>query len=375
MYNIGILEEEGNELKLFQKYIKQWSSYILQFIKVIFMTNTAKDLEIIALRSQISLLTEKLEDKKIKKSKTTTAFRQLWVLISKFHPNWKPLSIIFKPDTVIRWHKTAFKLYWRKKSIKVGRPPIPKDVINLIKEIHKENPLMSAEKIHEMLLSMGIIDPPAPNTISKYVPTIRKPPSEKQLQSWKTFLRNHSKEIWAMDYFVVPTLWFKILYVLIIINHESRKIEHFAVTSNPNLDWVKQQIRNATPYDHKPKYLIHDNDAVFVCDSFQTFLSNMGIKSKRISYYSPWQNGIAERVNGIIRQELTNHIIPINEAHLYRLLREYVNDYYNTHRTHQGIDCKTPIPLPKYISTNISESKLKSKPVLNGLYHTYKKIA
>ena len=96
------------------------------------------------------------------------------------------------------------------------------------------------------------------------------------------------------------------------------------ITTNPNLDWVKQQIRNATPYNHKPKYLIHDNDAVFVCEEFKTFLSDSGIKSKRTSYYSPWQNGIAERVNGIIRQELTNHIIPINEAHLYRVLKEYI---------------------------------------------------
>lgn len=122
-----------------------------------------------------------------------------------------------------------------------------------------------------MLLSIGVIDLPAPNTIAKYVPTIRKPPSEKQIQSWKTFLKNHRKEIWAMDYFVVPTLWFKMLYVLIIINHDYRKIEHFDVTTSPNLDWVKQQIRNATPYENKPKYLIHDNDSVFICDSFQTF--------------------------------------------------------------------------------------------------------
>ncbi len=339
------------------------------------MTHTAKNLEIIALRSQIALLTEQLENKKIKKPKSNRAFRQLWVLLSKFHANWKPLSVVFKPDTIIRWHRTAFKIHWRKKSKNVGRPPISKDVINLIRNIHRENPLISAEKIHEMLISMGIIDPPAPNTIAKYIPTIRKTPSEKQVQSWKTFLINHSKEIWAMDYFVVPTLFFKMLYVLIIINHGSRKIEHFAVSTNPNLDWVKQQIRNATPYDHKPKYLIHDNDSVFVSDSFQTFLSNKGIKSKRTSYYSPWQNGIAERVNGIIRQELTNHIIPINEAHLYQLLKEYINDYYNTHRTHQGIDCKTPIPLPKYKPTYINESRLKSKPVLNGLYHTYKKVA
>lgn len=152
----------------------------LKYIKAIFMNNTAKSLEIIALRSQIALLTEQLENKKIKKSKSNRAFRQLWVLISKLHPNWKPLSAVFKPDTVIRWHKIAFKLHWNKKSKKIGRPPIKKDVINLIKKIHKENPLMSPEKIYEMLLSMGITNPPAPNTMTKYIPTLRKPPSEKK---------------------------------------------------------------------------------------------------------------------------------------------------------------------------------------------------
>ncbi|MEA3424160.1 MAG: integrase core domain-containing protein [Bacillota bacterium] len=119
---------------------------------------------------------------------------------------------------------------------------------------------------------------------------------------------------------------------------------------------MKQQLRNATPFDHKPKYLIHDNDAVFVCKEFQGFLKNMDIKSKRTSYYSPWQNGIAERVNDIIRQELTNHIIPFNERHLHNLLDEYINKYYNTHRTHQGINCKTPIPQPKYMPTTLENS-------------------
>lgn len=146
---------------------------------------------------------------------------------------------------------------------------------------------MSPEKLHEMLLSLGITNPPAPNTIAKYIPDTRKPPSEKQKQSWQTFLKNHSKEIWAMDYFTVPTIRFRILYVLIIINHATRKIEHFGVTTNPNLNWVKQQIKNVTPFDHKPKYLIHDNDAVFVCQGFQDFLNNMDITSKRTSYHSP----------------------------------------------------------------------------------------
>ncbi|MDM8534710.1 integrase core domain-containing protein [Clostridiaceae bacterium HSG29] len=165
------------------------------------------------------------------------------------------------------------------------------------------------------------------------------------------------------------------LYVLIIINHHSRKIEHFGVTSNPDLEWVKQQIRNATPYEHKPKYIIHDNDSVFTCEAFKKFLTDLDIQSKRTSYRSPWQNGISERVNGIIRQDLTNHIIPFNERHLSRLLKEYIDDYYNTHRTHQGINCKTPIPLPNYESTTFDKAKLKATPVLNGLYHTYERVA
>ncbi len=106
-------------------------------------------------------------------------------------------------------------------------------------------------------------------------------------------------------------------------------------------------MRNATPYGHKPKYLIHDNDSVFVSKDFQNFLTASGIKSKKTSIQSPWQNPIAERAVGIFRQELLNHIIPLNEGHLQKLLHEYIHCYYNTHRTHQGIDCKTPIPSPE----------------------------
>ena len=356
-------------------FIKEWLIVIFQLIRTFFMTSTAKNLEILALRSQLSLYQQQVVNKKRPKPRCTPVFRQLWVLLSMFYTTWESALVSVKPETVIRWHRTAFKLHWKHKSTKIGRPKISTDIISLIKRIHKQNPLLSPEKIEELLKSMGITDAPAPNTIAKYIPSTRKPPTEKQIQSWKTFLNNHSKEIWAMDYLVVPTLKFKLLYVFIIINHASRKIEHFAVTSNPNLEWVKQQIRNATPFDHKPKYLIHDNDSVFVSSNFRNFLTAVGIKSKRTSKYSPWQNGIAERMNGILRQELLNHVIPLNEAHLYRLLKEYINSYYNTNRTHQGINGKTPIPLPLYPSTTISNTKLKATPVLGGLYNTYKKVA
>lgn len=355
--------------------LKEWIIIFSQFLRSQFISSNRKDLEILALRSQLSLYQQQVENKKITKPKCTPVFRQLWVILSKFHTTWKDDIVLVKPETVIRWHKTAFKLYWRKKSKRIGRPKTSSDTINIILEIHNKNPKLSPEKIREMLISMAIIDVPSANTIRKYLPVKNTPPTKQQIQSWKTFLKNQSKNIWAMDYLVVPTLRFKLLYVLIIINHGTRKIEHFAITANPNLEWLKQQIRNATPFDHKPKYLIHDNDPAFICSGFKDFLTSLEIKSKRITPYSPWQNGIAERMNGILRQELLNHIIPINESHLYRLLKEYICKYYNTNRTHQGINCKTPIPLPQYPPTTIVNTKLVATPVLNGLYHTYKKVA
>jgi len=128
---------------------------------------------------------------------------------------------------------------------------------------------------------MNVTNPPATNTINKYIKYEKRPPSMRQVQSWKTFLKNRSKAIWAMDFFTVLTLFFKVLYIFILINHEKRKIEHFGITTNPNPEWVKQQVRNATPFDHKPKYLIHDNDPILVCDSFRNFLTASDIKSIR----------------------------------------------------------------------------------------------
>jgi len=357
------------------QYVKEW--LFILFYNLYNHYRSKKELrqEIIALRSLVALYDHEIKTGKRAKPKATPAFRQLWVLLSKRYTKWDSILAYFKPATVIRWQKTAFSFHWLKKSKKKGRPSISPEIIKLIKKFHEENPLLSPEKIREKLVLLNVTDAPAPNTIAKYLPSTRKPPSEKQIQSWKTFLKNHAFETWGVDFATVPTLFFKVLYVLIIINHGTRKIEHFAVTTNPNVEWLKQQMRNATPYDHKLKYLVHDNDSVFVSKEFQALLRASGIKSKRTSYKSPWQNPYAERVIGILRQELLNHIIPLNERHLHYLLSEYVHNYYNPHRTHQRLDGQTPIPSPKYEPTTAAETKLKSTPVLGGLYHTYKKVA
>ena len=178
-----------------------------------------------------------------------------------------------------------------------------------------------------------------------------------------------------MDFFVVPTLKLRFLYVLLILSHDRRKIEYVAVTAHPTSAWVAHQIREATPFGTNPEYLLHDNDGIFTAKDFQEFLANSKIQSLRTSFHSPWQNGICERAVGILRRELLDHIIPLNEKHLEYLLREYIEKYYNPVRTHQGINCQTPILSEKPPETLVADTVLQSEPILGGLYHCYRKAA
>ncbi|MEH6948425.1 DDE-type integrase/transposase/recombinase [Bacillus sp. JJ634] len=287
---------------------KEWMNYLIPFLSLFFKSSNDIKLENIAPRSQLALYKQRYEKQKLPKLTPTPAFRQLWVILSKYLVNRKSRLVLVKPETVIKWHRTAFKLHWRRKSSKTGRPKISEETIKLIKRVHHENPLPSPEKIHEKLQLLGIEKPPAPNTIAKYIPSVRKPPTEKQIQSWKTFLKNHQSVTWATDFFTIPTLTFDVLYVLVIIDHQTRKIISFGVTYNPTAQWTIQRFRNATPYGEVPTYLIHDNDTIFRSKIFQRFLASSGITSKKTAYRSPWQNPYAERVIGTIKRELlSNH--------------------------------------------------------------------
>lgn len=344
----------------------------------IFISKFKKEVIIASQSSQLALFNHQVEEGKRKKPQSTLAFRQLWVILSKCSTFWDKILYTHKPETVIGWYHSFSKLNWSKISNKKGRPSLDPEIKKEIERIHKENLLHSPERIHEVLRNKNITNPPSPNTIRKYLYKNNKPsPTKKQRKAWRTFLENHRFEIWGIDFFTMPSLAFrKVFYVLVIINHGTRKIEHFAVTKHPTLDWVKQQLRNAKPYDHKPKYLLHDNDSVFFSKTFQQFLVASGIKSVKTAYKAPWQNpSYAERVIGTLRQELLNHIIPINERHLEYLLNEYIYSYYNTHRTHQGLNRETPEPSPTYLPTRAEDTKLKSTPILGGLYHTYEKVS
>ena len=254
------------------------------------------------------------------------------------------------------------------------RPSVPQEAINPILEIHKANPLWSPERIHQQLILLNVTDPPSPNTIRKYLKLKKPPSSHGKRQAWYTFYQDHAEEIWGVDFFTVPTLSFRILYVLVIIHHGTRRIVHTAVTDSPNQFWLTQQFRIATPYDRAPKYIVHDNDPVFKSRNFKKLLDDSGVKGITTGKEAPWQNPYAERVIGTIRRELLDYVVPLNELHLDKLLKEYVNAYYNPHRTHHGLRGDTPIPHRQYLPTDVAETTLRKTRILGGLYHTLEKV-
>ena len=257
--------------------------------------------------------------------------RAFWVALSRFWPPWRRALVVVRPETVIRWHRKAFRGYWRWISKPgPGRPPIPEATKALIVRMAIENG-WRARKIQAELSKLGIHL--GLTTISRYLPKAR--PGRTSHQRWMTFLRNHRDLIAAMDFFVVPTVRFRLLYVWFAIDHGRRRILHFNVTANPSARWVIQQLREAFPDHPTHRFSILDNDAIFSAEVART-IARFGIHPQRTALQSPWQNGTAERFVGTVRRELLDHVVVLSEDHLRRLLREYVA-YYNAERVHTSI--------------------------------------
>ena len=291
--------------------------------------------------------------------------RIILVWLSKIFSNWKSALIIVKPATVIGWHKKGFKLYWKLKSHKVGRPNINWHLIKLIRRMQKENPTWSAQRIQGELSKLGfsVCD----NTVAKYM---RKPKnSPEKRQSWQTFLKNHTSHIVGIDFMVTRTLLFKAIYVFVAISHDRRKILHFGITSKPHSQWAIQQLRETFAFDETTKYVIRDNDGIY-CNEFKQTIRQFGLKDTPTAPRSPWQNPFCERVIGTLRREYLDHMIIFNERHLHDILHEYIFEYYNVSRTHMSLGKDSPghRPIQK-------DGKIVSKPILGGLHHIYSRAA
>jgi len=320
-------------------------------------SHRALALENLALRHQLDVL-----QRNVKRPRLPNRDRTLWIILLRFWADWRKSLTFVQPETVIRWHRKGFKLYWRWRSAPgwMGRRRVPKEVLDLIRRMSRTNPLWGAPRIHGELLKLGITVSQA--TVSKYMVRHRHPPS----QSWRTFLENHAKDIVSVDFFTVPTVTFRVLFVFLVLSNERRHIVHFNVTESPTAVWTGQQIVNAFPWDTAPKYLLRDRDGIFGKE-FIRRVDSMDIEQVLISTRSPWQNPYVERVIGSIRRECLDHTIIFNEMHLRRVLKQYFY-YYHDCCTHLGLekDCPNMRPIQP------SESGIIiSEPMAGGLHHRY----
>ena len=316
-------------------------------------------LEIVALRQQLTVLKRPAKRARLRRSD-----RLFWVLLRRAWPLWAKPLLIVKPDTVVRWHRKGFRLYWRFRSrSRLGRPITGHEVRASLHTMANENPTWGAPRIHGELLKVGFKI--SERTVSRYLARLHR--RDGAAQHWRTFLRNHREAITGMDIFTAITVNFRILSCLFLIRHDRREIIHWNVTEHPTGEWVVQQLREAFPENTDKQYLIFDRDAKFSAEVHQ-FLDSARIVAARTSYRSPWQNGVAERWVRSFRNDLLDRVIVLNEAHFTRLARDYLR-YYHADRTHDGLGKDTPRGRPPSIE-NPGE-RLASHPRLGGLHHRY----
>ena len=231
------------------------------------------------------------------------------------------------------------------------------------------NPLWGAERIRGELLKLDIRV--AKWTIQKYMHDARSP--RRAGQSWAAFLRNHAHDVWACDFLPVTDLLFRPVYAFFVIALGSRRVVHVGVTRHPTDAWVAQQLREATPFGQRPRYLIRDNDSKYG-PAFARVAAATGIEQLRTAYRAPKQNAVCERFLGSVRRECLDHVLVLGEAHLRRILREYVA-YFNTARPHQGLQQRVPDPAEVGALRAENGGPVRAVPVLGGLHHTYRRVA
>jgi hypothetical protein len=241
------------------------------------------ELEVIALRHQVAVLNRQRPGRR----RFITVDRLFWVLLYRMWPRCKEVMVLVKPATVVQWHRQGFRLFWRWRSSS-GRPAVEREIRDLIRQMSSANPLWGAPRIHGELLKLGIVVSQA--TVAKYMVRRRGAPSP----TWRSFLCNHAESIAAIDMFVVASASFRLLYVLIILAHDRRRIVRTAVTEHPTAGWLSRQVTEAFPWDTAPRYLLRDRDASYG-SAFRSRVEAMGIKEVITAPRSPWQNAYVER--------------------------------------------------------------------------------
>jgi putative transposase len=304
--------------------------------------------------------------RQVKRPACTRTDRMLLVLLARMVRSWKQALFIVQPETLLRWHRELFRLYWKRKSKAPARKPmVAEETITLIRQMAQENRLWGAERIRGELLKLGIRV--CKRTVQKYLRGVCS--HQPQGQKWSTFLRNHAAQIWACDFLQVTDLFFRPLFAFFLIELQSRKVIHVGVTRSPTDSWVAQQLREATPYAQAPKYLICDHDSKYG-SCFRRVATTSSIKLLKTPVHVPQANAVCERFLRSVRQECLDHLLILQEKQLQRVLNAYVA-YFNLARPHQGIQQQIPEQRRAIPCAQDAGNKVIARPVMGGLHHDY----
>ena len=302
-----------------------------------FRTRAALQAEIFALRHQLLVLQRSNRGHRLRLAVLLIDF--LWVWLSRLWRDWRSALIIVKPETVIAWHRQGFRLYWRWKSRhSLGRPSVSGEVIDLIRKMSLANPRWGAPRIHGELLKLGFELSQA--TVAKYMVRHQKPPS----QTWRTFLANHMKDLVAADFFVVPTVFFDLLFVFVILSHDRRRVVHFGVTEYPTAEWTARQLLEAFPWDSAPRYLLRDRDGSYG-EKFREAANWLGIREVLTAPQSPWQNAYDRAANRVDSSRVLGSC-DCPERSRSAAHPEVVLRLLRATRTHLSLGKDTPISRP-----------------------------
>jgi putative transposase len=334
---------------------------LLRSLALLCCGHRAVALENLALRQQLAVF-----KRTAKRLPLHHRDRLFWILLANAWRDWRTALIVVQPDTVVRWHRQWLRRRWTWRSTRThpGRPSTAAAIRTLVDTMAAANPLWGAPRIHGELGKLGI--DVSERTISRLLRRRRRPPS----QTWRTFLANHVASLVSMDFFTVPTLAGRVLFVLVLLTHHRRRIVHLSITEHPTAAWTAQQIIDAFPDDTAPRWLLRDRDAIYG-DVFRRRVAGMGITEVITSPSSPWQNPYAERLIGSLRRECLDHVIVLSQAHLRRMLARYAF-YYHGSRTHLSL--KKDAPTPRRVQ-NSEEGRVIAFPEVGGLHHRYERRA
>jgi hypothetical protein len=275
-------------------------------------------LENLALRQQLAV-----NKRTVPRPRLRGTDRLFWVWLARVWAGWRAVLVIVAPDTVVRRQRRRFREHWTKLSGRPtgGRPPVNAEIKTPVTRMAAANPLWGAPRIHGELQKLGI--EVAERTVSRLLPKRQTPPS----QTWRTFLNNHVQDLVSIDFFTVPTVGLRVLFVLVVLAHHRRRIVHFNVTEHPTAHWTAQQIVDVFPDASAPSYLLRDRDTVYG-EPFRHRVKGLGITEVLTASRSPWQNPFAERVIGSVRHECLDPVLVLNERHLHRIPTRYLTYYH-----------------------------------------------